>query len=198
MEHVHYLPWVGENYSQGINGKRVMVLGESHYCGKREDDVPQITNSVVNAYLDSRNEFDGWMNTFTKFIRAFSGEKISREDSASYWNSFLFYNYIQTPLDSPRVIPPINLYRGSEDAFFEVLEQYRPDLILVWGCRLYKNLPNYGNKGEDIQMSGRKPVSTWTYELRDGHKVNILRMRHPSGGYSTKYWNEVIWKFIVK
>ena len=34
MKNVFFKPWVGENYySKGFNGKRILVLGESCYCG---------------------------------------------------------------------------------------------------------------------------------------------------------------------
>ena len=35
MSHMNFKPWVGKNYqSTGYKGKRILVLGESHYCIK--------------------------------------------------------------------------------------------------------------------------------------------------------------------
>lgn len=32
MSNVYFEPWVGCQYSEGINGKRIMVLGHVHVC----------------------------------------------------------------------------------------------------------------------------------------------------------------------
>jgi hypothetical protein len=36
------------------------------------------------------------------------------------------------------------MFKDSENAFFEILEEYNPDIIIVWGERLWNNLPNNG------------------------------------------------------
>ena len=132
MRAVHFTPWIGKNYARGINGKKVMALGESHYCGKPEDDVPSITNDVICRYLDStNNEFEGWMNTYTKFIRALSSEEISRETSSGWWNRILFYYYVQVPMTGARMAPTDQGFRDSDAAFFEILGEYQPDKILA-------------------------------------------------------------------
>ena len=33
---VKFRPWVGTNYKKGFQGKKILILGESHYC--KEDD----------------------------------------------------------------------------------------------------------------------------------------------------------------
>ena len=38
MEKTNYMPWVGRNYSVGYKGKKILILGESHY------DEPGIIN----------------------------------------------------------------------------------------------------------------------------------------------------------
>ena len=32
MQHVNFYPWRGARYDTGINNKRILILGESHYC----------------------------------------------------------------------------------------------------------------------------------------------------------------------
>lgn len=42
MNKVKFLPWVGLNYSDGLNGVKTLVLGESHYqwaCGRDINDM---------------------------------------------------------------------------------------------------------------------------------------------------------------
>lgn len=197
MRAVHFTPWIGKNYARGINGKKVMALGESHYCGKPEDDVPSITNNVICRYLDStNNEFEGWMNTYTKFIRALSGEEISRETSSGWWNRILFYNYVQVPMTGARVAPTEQEFRDSDAAFFEILGEYQPDKILAWGKRLYSELPNKGHKGMNLIDPAGQPIETWIYPLKNGHLVEVIGINHPSAAFAWEYWYQVIQKFI--
>jgi hypothetical protein len=38
MENIFFRPYVGENYfNKGYLGKKLLILGESHYCGKIYD-----------------------------------------------------------------------------------------------------------------------------------------------------------------
>ena len=35
MSNINFKPWIGKNYlTKGYQGKRILVLGESHYCSK--------------------------------------------------------------------------------------------------------------------------------------------------------------------
>ena len=68
---IFFQPFVGKDYaSGGIFGKRIMVLGESHYCDKGCSDCgisrahpecADFTKRVIADYLDPRNEREGWM-----------------------------------------------------------------------------------------------------------------------------------------
>lgn len=192
MTRIRFRPFVGKQYNAGIGGKRVLVLGESHYAENPREVTEWITNEVIEGYLDAKNENEGWMNTYTKFIRALSGDfALEREKSAAWWNRVVFYNFVQVAMTGPRTAPTTQEFRDGVDAFFEILETLRPDVVIAWGQRLYKNLPNKGHQGADCM--GKQ---TWVYELRDGHKVSVLGIDHPSAAFDTVYWHEVIHTFI--
>jgi uracil-DNA glycosylase len=179
-------------YNAGLGGKRVLALGESHYASDVSEVTEHITNDVIGWYLDPGCEFEGWMNTYTKFIRALSGDfEIARETSAAWWNRIAFYNFVQVPMTGPRTAPTAEEFRDSDGAFFEILEMLRPDYVLAWGERLYNNLPQTGYQGDDCCG-----LETWVYETKDGHKVHVLGLYHPSAGFDTTYWRDVIKKFI--
>jgi len=184
---VKILPWVGDNYDKGINGKKVMALGYSIYGNKPEDAAPEATQNRMEWYLDVEHvEFDLWMSTYTKFIRALSGEQIKRAESNDWWQKLMFYNYVQEPLTGARVVPSDEQLIASVDPFKAVLKAYLPDVILTWGKSLYQILPGFGGKKvESIDGNG-----VWIYNI-DGHKIYVLEMTHPSVGYSWEYWHEV-------
>ena len=105
LPHVHFQPWVGSGYERGIAGRKVLVLGESHYCARQEDDVPEVTVNVIRDLLDPESEFEAYKNTYTKFERALTGTELDWTGKARLWNSVVFYNYVQTPLSGPRRAP---------------------------------------------------------------------------------------------
>lgn len=197
MKGIRFLPWIGNNYEQGINGKKIVVLGESHYCANIEKDAtPQITIKVISDLLDPDSEHEGYKNTYTKFERALAGKRLDYSEKITLWHSIIFYNYVQEAFSGPRKMPTFEQYANAENAFFELLEQYRPDCVIVWGKRLYNNLPRKGEQGYDIVISGTDSIETWEYTLNDGKVIKLLPIVHPSAGFSWDYWHQVIVTFL--
>lgn len=188
MHNVKFLPRVGRSYTRSRWGKRVMVLGESHYCDNPSDATPNITTKVFEWQFDRSCDFEGWMNTYTKFASALSGHQEDRFSSEAVWDEVLYYNFVQQPLTGPRTAPTKEMLVASEAAFIEVLEEYQPDVVLVWGrSRLYDHLPEAGHQGADCCG-----VETWIYPLRNGHEVRVLPVQHPASGFSPSEWHQVI------
>lgn len=193
---VHFLPWVGENYEKGICGRKVLVLGESHYCAKPEDDTPYITREVIADLLEPGSEHEANKNTYTKFERALAGKVLDWQGKSELWNSVIFYNFVQTPMNGPRKSPFIKEFQDSFAAFLEVLEQYRPDCVIAWGKRLYERLPPAGRQGKTVLLPDGTSLETWAYVLSDGKCVAVLPIQHPSSGFSWDFWHESIMGFL--
>lgn len=191
-------PWVGKNYESGINNKKILVLGKSHHCAKRSDFTPAITIEVIKDLFNPDSEHEPYKNTYTKFMNALSGEKLSIEEKEKWWNRVSFYNYVQVPIETARQSPTAEEFKNSEKAFFEVLEELRPTHIIVWGKRLYNALPNKGEELDPIEMSDKTKINRWEYALNDGSKIKLLEIYHPSSGFSTTYWGEAMSRFLKK
>jgi len=188
MSNLKYLPFVGRDYAKGINGKKVMVMGYSIYGERPEDAAPTAVQDRVRMYLDDKNvPFDSWMNTYTKFIRALSGEEISRGGSSEWWNKILFYSFIQEPLTGARKDPTPEQQKAAAAPFETILKQYKPDVVIAWGKDLYNATPALGGcDGPSIDGN-----ATWQYNIA-GHKTILLDMTHPSAGYAWTYWHDII------
>ena len=194
MYKLTFLPFVGKNYiNGGMFGKKIMVLGDSHYGSVPQ---PNITQDVLGWYLDQNVEREGWMNTFLKFERSLVNRETTASDSQRIWQSLLFYNYLQVLLDGPREAGTEQQYRDSSGAFFQVMDRYRPDIIIVWGKRLWKNLP-WDNwiEGAPVTVDGEE-IDNGYYKLSGGHMVRVVCVYHPSVGYSWDYWHKVIMRFM--
>lgn len=202
MEKVCFNPWIGDSYlEKGYLGKRILVLGESHYCndcdlcGSIKCD---ITIGVTKRFLDYKKGirgFESWMTTYTKFANVFLGEKVDNETLVNFWNSIMFFNYVQLATNGPRISPSQDAFSNSKEAFFEILNEYQPDLIIVWGERLWKNMPSNGTYGEDDILDG-KFGKLYYYNSSSNKKIPAFRIYHPSSSYFsyefTKYLSEAL------
>jgi hypothetical protein len=84
--------------------------------------------------------------------------------------------------------PTPDQFQKSDAAFLEVLEKYQPDLIIVWGKRLWHNLSG-GEMGD--QLIPDYPNDRF-YNFRVGAKViPACRISHPSSSQfnSANYLN---------
>jgi hypothetical protein len=202
---VKFKPWVGENYETGIHqGKKLMILGESHYCANPETEATEdITIKIIEDLLDPFSEHEGYKNTYTKFAKAVVGEKqFSDETKKEFWQHVIFYNYVQTAISGARVSPTTEQFRNSEQAFFEIISQYQPNLIIVWGKRLYNNLPQQGTQLPDLQISqgiyAGESSEVWSYTI-GGKTIALLPITHPSASmFELQYHKDLIYQFIEK
>lgn len=183
MNNVKFLPWVGKNYSNGgIFGKRIMVLGESHYCPD-DEALPDLTNVVVKAHVS-----DSPYTTLTKFERSLVGHETDQAERAKIWESILFYNYLQENMSEAREAGTKAQYQKAEKPFFEVLEKYKPEYVIMWGNRLWDNAPSTGFTAvNSVKLDGYEAGDGY-YTLKDGTKVKVIAVYHPSAGYDWAWW----------
>jgi len=160
-------PWVGSSYkTTSLDNKKLLVLGESHYCGdcdncKNYTVKCDFTTWVIRNYLsykNGENKFARSMNTFTKFTNVFFGKHCNKEIINNFWNAIVFYNYVLKSTKGPRESPTYEMFKNSEPAFFEIIKEYNPDVIIIWGKRLWENLPKNGYWGNNhiLNENGRK------------------------------------------
>lgn len=215
---VAFLPWVGKGYEYGFDynndgtlllgssenkRKKVLVLGESHYAGEgvnffnpNNSEWNVFTRNCVNNFI-KRASWDKWMNTYTKFERSIVNKEIDANDSEKIWEHLAFYNYIQVPLYESRMKADDKDYQKAELPFFKVLSVLLPDIVIVWGDRLYQKIPgdfrNMGFEGMDgpkINIDGID-YGTWIYNYKN-QRILLMEVYHPSSGYSWPFWNKVI------
>ncbi|MBE6188660.1 MAG: hypothetical protein E7143_06015 [Rikenellaceae bacterium] len=218
-ENVKFIPWVGPEYEYGIRGFdnnghiiygtkenpgiKVAVLGDSHYCANQSEAVKTITNTVIKDLLQKESEFEQYKNTYTKFIKSFTGyiDEFTNDSKIEAWQHILFYNYVQEAMERPRQSPSEKQFSEAQIPFFEILEKNSPDVIIVWGKRLYNNLPQCGKQYPDLDLTpdlgNGCSMEIWAYEVK-GKWIPIIAINHPSGAYSYKKWATAIRCFIIK
>lgn len=191
---IFFKPWVGSEYnSGGVYGKKVLVLGESHY-----GDATDATDETIGVVKEFVYEYWGapYQQTFLCFERALAGRELNQEEREQLWNSIMFYNYFQKSTTGPRTEPDMTAQKDSEEAFRELLESYQPDAIIVWGQRLYNLLPAWDGSESSIEVDGDScPV--WYYPIK-GKNIPAMRVYHPSApaGKNWELWHQFHKAFI--
>ena len=72
------------------------------------------------------------------------------------------------------------------------IDALRPDIVIVWGSRLYNNLPQGGLQGDDLKAPDGRWVETWRYFLSDRKEVKVVPIMHPSSSFSPEYWHQFL------
>jgi len=179
-------------------GKRILVVGESHYADEHEKGStdPEMTNNAVGLYAN-RPSKQRWIRTFDNIAWAVSGknraqlEKDGRRGEIDVWNSIAFYNYITVLLaNSARADRPTReQFLDSRHAFEQVLDSIKPDILLVCGYELFpwlirNHYPSYA--GDPWKFKGE-----WI-DLPRSKTLRAVRMRHPSAAFSPSAWHNVV------
>lgn len=218
MKHVNFQPWVGKKLTDGFNGLRLLILGESHYCSSElmpngrcfptcikenmKSDCFVKTQDVVEDFVYNYEkvltEYKRILGTFLCFERAVLGKELSQKEREKFWESVIFYNYIQYSQSGPRGKLQQVSWEQSELAFKELLELYMPDRIIVWGARLYNDvLPNWGGVGSKLYINENDCTDIWTYTIK-GKEIPAMKVLHPSTprGKCWLFWHEFHKKFL--
>lgn len=195
LKNVFFKPWVGKDYENGIyEGKKLLILGESHYCGGCDkcgikynpscDDFN--TNKIVEGYLKynaGERKAASFMKNYTKFVNVIFNRKINSEEMKNFWDSIIFYNYVQVAIEETRKTPTEEEFKLSEDGFFEVLNEYQPDLVIIWGERLFNNMPSKDGGWMSKKVCDVASENVYSYNI-DGKNIPCYCVYHPS---SSKY-----------
>lgn len=193
-----FTPFIGKNYgtSDSCFQEKVLCLGDSHYGSSTPTS--NTTNDVVTRYLKNVVK-ESWFPTFSKGLQALTG--CDMKNNLAYrekiFNSICFYNYVQVPMTEPREKPSVENYNEATEAFIETLNELTPDIVVVWGARLWNHLPweNFLEYRGCEEINGYKLYSCF-YSLSSDKKILLLRIYHPSGGFSWMNWHNCLKKYI--
>lgn len=198
---VRFLPWIPRSPFPRLGGVRLLLLGESHYEEDHEDwhfhdaDArPDLTRKIIaewGLHPASRRPF--FANLFTMM----TGQPWSAAaaELAPFWNSVFFYNYVQTLVpEGARHAPTKTMFASGGPAFREVLEQIRPEAVIVLGRRLWRNMLD---QDEWIVERDQGLGSICGYRLADRTLVPTAHFPHPSSeGFSPSEWHPKVAAFL--
>lgn len=186
-DQVYFVPCIGPNYDLGLRDDvRVLLLGDSHYrkdgqSGKGWGRDCTIFN--FEEYLDET--YEDWKTEKPFFKKLPSIVALKPEptptESANAWRRVAFANAVQTFMDGTRRSPSKEQYTQAGVAVREMVDVLQPDVVLMLGARLWKNIPSdLGAFGEEAPLAA-KPTNreVWLIPTRKGH-ARVSWIYHPS------------------
>lgn len=196
-------PYVGDKYADAdnfFNGKKVLVIGNSHYCDKNFDEEKHCgfdcKNFLIEEKCPTRNRFlssekTSWTkeaidevkkegstkaeDKLTSYVRLGGIWRINDNNKNEFWDSIIFYNFLQ------RAVPDSIV----DNKFFEK-ELFISEYEII---RLFRCLKEDGKLPDVILITGEKNVfnllpfkkqmtlvQSLSPEIRFYNKYHILQM----------------------
>ena len=190
--HIRFKPWIGDYYGkpQGVfGGKRVLVLGESHYGS---NDYPRLTIDCVEGQASGEESYAFW----TKIVRAFYNQNAGQKEKSEFWHSVAFANLVQEIVGGrARVRPTAEMWASGLIAFPELLACLRPQVVVglgqdVWHyLTVWRHLTKSGKAGPRLRKAPKDMRETWLCPYKGGRAL-VYYVPHPAGpGLRYKDWD---------
>ena len=161
-------PWVGSLYSEGgLNGLKVLILGESHYGTPPESR--DFTSKIIKRWGQKEPS-----KFYTKTQRVVSLDRkrgsIPVTRRTEFWEKVAFYNYVQHFVGTKsRVRPTSTMWDKAKAPFLETVLELAPHVIVALGKELNRNLPQIPEN------------------------ISVAKIIHPSGrGFNYKDSQEIV------
>lgn len=199
-----FYPRVGKFYEK--ESTKILILGESHYCSEVEHkgscnackEKKKCHKWTINGLEEiiTKKNYNRSHNTYIKFEKSLSGKECfeSINERMNFWDKYIMYNYVQNALPKARKSPTKKDFCNSQKSFFYVLEKYKPQLVIVWGKRLWNRLPK---ELKFCSSLNSKQINVKEYNYVNGGKVYFTYIYHPSyQGFKWAEWAKYLALFI--
>lgn len=192
LKHVKFEPSIGKRY--GIDspfGIPVMILGESHYGAQGESR--SFTRRVIRDVKSGKKKHAFFGNV----AKAFLIDPSNPSQRKAFWDSVVFYNYVQTSVELG-TRPALKTWLAAQEPFLEVLASLkpRPRLIAVFGWDTWENTPDRGRDVHPIKHQGRKIPC---YEFNVGRNKSLApKLKHPSRAFNLAQTRPVVLKALKR
>lgn len=198
-----FRPFVGKHYGTSLLGKRVLVVGASHYCSHYEvtlgcgwnghcphqsETCQRMTNDVIGWIMDGYTG-EGWTTTYNKFFNSFFLATPTPQRRAELIDTMAFMNYLQQVEGHDANEKNNSLF--WEPSHFVALEEcvksLRPDLLITWGNRVWDALKYHLRERGALSphASGESDILSARFGTRE---IPVVGLYHPSS--SKLYYND--------
>lgn len=200
-----WVPWVGENYANLPEGRKILIVAESHYSNEHDPEkIHRSLESILNersytraVVSESLVNGDWTTRTLSTMHQLF----YSPRDRRTFWGDVAFYNIIQKPMwfrpGNPERPTWQDFWKGWE-AFVQVIEILKPDHVLFIGVEAtnhFNNFMNHHNR-EHVRIEWSEKIGSAyarTAQLSVGEKqIPLHFIKHCGSYFSTDRWSDYL------
>lgn len=201
---VRFLPYCGDRYWDGMDGQRILLLGESHYRKEGMSDSLEVTRPFTRDVFRGmaepiRHTDDGPFFKALDSVLTADGQP-DAQDAADAWTRVAFANLSQAFAGSQANQRPRNeeLLAGGDVLVEEILPILKPTVVLVLGRTTWRLL-RHGKREEGLspflarevnRLNGRRRYierrDIWSLDYAGGSAL-MTWVYHPS-------WNVDTWQ----
>lgn len=168
---IEHKPYVGENYENGISGKKIAIVGYSHWSDGEFPDTEYWSDFTIKQVFSGK-----WSPNFFSSIR----NNFGYSDHRSFWTRVLFFNYVPWMIGTGNErFASINEAEAvaAKARFLNVIDDYKPDIVFVFSLKTHIGELGLGFKPMPA------PLAMFSDAKRNanGHETTIVRLRHPQG-----------------
>ncbi|TBZ41640.1 hypothetical protein E0H47_10140 [Rhizobium leguminosarum bv. viciae] len=168
-------PWRGDLYRKGVEGRRVMIVGNSHWLSKDEPDDDKVTEDVLGKVISGEYDI-----AFFNHIRDYFGFA----EHADFWRRVVFLNYAPWAIGEGddryahlggAMIPP------AKTRLVKVVAEHAPDVVFVFSKKIQWALPEMNFQDVDLPLPGARGGV-----LSSVASARIFLLRHTQGAPKRK------------
>jgi len=212
---LHWLPWVGKDYLKCPLGKKLLIVGESHYVPLNENaedgynDETWTRMFILKEGLKqspwySGNPISPLINNTEKVI-FWDDNEATDEFKRKLWSSVAYFNIIQRLLNSKDFRPSKEDWQLGWRVFLIVVEILLPDIVLFCGVEASNQRDafdsalldyNYNNDGIKRYTKIGNTYPRTTTISHDEKNLPLIFIKHPSMNPPIHSWAEFIFNHI--
>lgn len=181
MTIVHAI-WKGEEYADGLEGRRVMIVGNSHWLSENEQDTDHETVKVVGKVVSGE-----WGDIrFFCHIRDYFGFR----QHSDFWKRVAFMNYAPWSIGrghqryaqlGGEMVP------AAKERLRREVERANPDLVFVFSKKIRWALPEMSYRAETLPLPDSHVAS-----LPGVPSTRVILLRHTQGAPKAKMIETVV------
>ena len=163
MQKSLFKPWIGSKFiDEGLYGLKLLFLGEAHY-GKAGEEHENTTIDTVRYY--SRHKHRYFTTTAKIGLLKGAGDYLNADSKIDFYERIAFCNLVQEFVaETAGIRPTKEMWESSRQSILPIIEELKPDLVIVLGADLNDHLP-------------KLPSS-----------VKTCKVNHPSMAFSYSKW----------
>ncbi len=200
IEGLNWLPWVGANYGEIPDNKKVLIVGESHYLGGTEENIKQhfdqeFTRVVIKEQGIGNNHYT---RIFPNLYKALFQQKDFNTEK--FWNNVCYYNFVQRPMNSLSNRPKASDFYDGWKVFEELVDKLQPSVVIFIGTSSNNYFDRYTKKhNSELNSFHREDKINNTYpRVSESKDRKLYAIKHTSKFFSGDKWNKFLTNKIEK